>query len=340
MRRLTVLLLLCNAAAGAGAGHAQQNPIVRRAQQAYDALDFAAAITSARRALQQRLNHEDRVIASELLGFSYATLDSAPQAIDAFKQLIFLSPNREPDVDIVSPKITSLYASALGQVLVVRNLSLDSTSFVAGQGGFPVDFEVSRPARVRLRVVGEGFDALVDSQLVSRRANLDWSTLDESGNAVAPGTYQMIVTAVEGRSEFDEAVDLVVSHISVDTLPHLTSLPGYAELPELERPPRDWRPLGIAFLYAGLGVGSALAMENNALGGARAPIVGVGVAALVAGFIMSVRKPDPRLVEANVRFNELLEQQLEERNAEIALDNAERHRQTRVVVVPVVAGSP
>ena len=338
MRSTIIALLFCTAAQGTI--HGQQDPVVRRAQQAYDELDFAAAITSARRALQRRLNQSDRIVASEVLAFSYATLDSAAQAIDAFKQLIFLSPNRDPDVDIVSPRITSLYASALGQVLVVRKLSLDSTSFVAGQDGFPVAFEVSRPARVRLRVVGEGFDAVVDSQLVSRRADLEWSALDGNGSAVAPGNYQMIVTAVEGRNEFDEAVDLVVFHLAVDTLPHLTSLPGYTELPERERPPPNWRPLGIALLYAGLGVGAALAMENDALGGAPGPIAGVGGAALVAGFIMSIRKPDLQLVGANVRFNELLEQQLQERNTEIALDNEQRRLQTRVVIVPAPTGTP
>ena len=132
-----------------------------RAKTAYEALEFSAAITAVQRALQQRLSPEDRTLAYEILAYSYGVLDSARQAVDAFKELVFLDPDREPDVERVSPRITSLYASALAQVLVVRRLAVDSTSFVAGDGGVPVRFEVSRASRAVTRIVGPGMDAVI-----------------------------------------------------------------------------------------------------------------------------------------------------------------------------------
>ena len=126
-RRIPLLALML----GASPALAQQNPTVRRATQAYDQLDYSNAVILARRALAERLSREDRVQVYQVLGYSYGAMDSLRQAVEAFRQLIFLAPDREPDVERVSPRITSLYASALGQVLVVRKVQVDSASFVA-----------------------------------------------------------------------------------------------------------------------------------------------------------------------------------------------------------------
>ena len=125
MRRFLLSVLL--SATVAGPGLAQDNVTVRLAQQAYDELDFPRAIGLGLQALQQQLSTADQIAVHELLGLTYGALDSTRQAVDHFRQLIFLDPDREPDVDVVSPRITSLYASALGQVLVVRRLRVDRT---------------------------------------------------------------------------------------------------------------------------------------------------------------------------------------------------------------------
>ena len=105
----------------------------------------------------------DRIVAYELLGFTYGVLDSNVQAVDAFRSLIFLDPDREPDAIRVTPRITSLYASALGQVLVVRGVRIDSSTFIGGSTALPVRFSLSRPGSVVMRVQGEGHRARVDS---------------------------------------------------------------------------------------------------------------------------------------------------------------------------------
>lgn len=319
---------------------AQQSETLAEARRAYEALDFELAITRASQALDvERLSRDDRIVAYELLGFAYGALDSARQAVANFRELIFLDPDREPDVNLVSPRITALYASALGQVLVVRRLRVDSATFVANQGGVPIQFQLSRPARAVVRVVGPGYDVVVDSQLVAGSGRFEWRAVAENGDPAAPGTYQVIVTAVEAGNQFAVPVEVDVVHAPVDTLAHLTRLPGYSELPETERPPRNWRPLGISVLYAGLTAGATVALENAEFGETKREVIGVAALALVTGFVMSIKKPDPQPVPANIRYNELLRENLAQRNAEIAAQNSELRRQVSITVRPSRGGS-
>jgi hypothetical protein len=313
----------------------QESRTLAEARQAYEALDFELAIARASQALDaERLSRDDRIVAYELLGFAYGALDSARQAVASFRELIFLDPDREPDVNLVSPRITALYASALGQVLVVRRLRVDSATFVANQGSVAIQFQLSRPARAIARVIGPGYDVVVDSQLVAGAGRFEWRAVTENGDPAAPGTYQVVVTAVEAGNQFAAPLEVDVVHAPVDTLAHLTSLLGYSELPETERPPRNWRPLGVSVLYAGLTAGATVALENTEFGESKREIMGVAALALITGFVMSVKRPDPQPVPANIRYNELLRENLAQRNAEIAAQNAELRRQVSVTVRP------
>src|SRR5687767_2763422 len=106
---------------------AQDNPTLRRASQAYNNLSYSQAVTLARQASRERLGADDQARAFELLAFSYASLDSTRQATEAFKQVLLLSPDRALDAARVSPKITSAFALAMAQVLVLRQLRIDTT---------------------------------------------------------------------------------------------------------------------------------------------------------------------------------------------------------------------
>ncbi|HKI93695.1 MAG TPA: hypothetical protein VJ992_00235, partial [Gemmatimonadales bacterium] len=69
-------------------------------------------------------------------------------------------------------------------------------------------------------------------------------------------------------------------------------------------------------------------------GGKRSEVGAVSALALVTGLVLSIRKPDPQPVEANIRYNALLRQQLAEQNKRIAEQNAERRRQVQLTIVP------
>jgi hypothetical protein len=319
-------------------GFSQGDSVIARAQSAYNDLDYAGAIQLAQRALAGPLSQSGRIVAYELLGYSYGALDSNRLAVEAFRQLIFLAPDREPDVERVSPRITSLYASALGQVLVVRRLALDSASFIAGSGSVPIHFEVSRTATTVTRLVGARINLVIDSQTVTGPVRVDWRVSGADGTPVPPGEYDLVVTAREGaREEFSShPLRLRVHHAAVDTLPHLDSLPGYHEQPEMVSPPRDWRPIALSVVYTGLASGAFFALEGRDLGnGPRTAMISVASVSLVTGLVLSLRKPDPRPSPTNVLYNQLVRELLARRNVEIARENTARRNQVLLVVHPV-----
>ena len=333
---LLMLALGIPAAVRAQAAPAPQNATLRAAIQASENLDFARAITLARRALSERMTGPDQARAYELLGFSYSATDSQVKAVDAFKQAILLDPDRQLDPNKVSPKITSLFYSALGQVLVVRQLQADSARFIGGQGAVPLRFTVTSPARVRVRAVSGSTSLLVDSAVLTGAVNVRWLARLPNGDPVPSGTWLIVVEATSGQNTFSASRSLRVTYSPVDTVPHLTSLPGYKELPETEVPPQSWRPLGLAFLFTGSAAAGALALNNSGLGSAPGrELIGVSVVTLAAGFVMTLRKPAPRPAEANILYNRLLREQLSQRNADIAKENVKRRQQVQLTVVPL-----
>ena len=325
---VAALLLLCPLAVSA-----QESAALRRANAAYRDLEYGDAITLCKQALRDRLRSAEQERAYEILGFSFAALDSARQATDAFAQLVLLSPDRELDPSRISPKITSLFALARAQVLVVRRFELDSTRIVAGAQFVPVSFTVTRAARIRARIVGGGREALLDSSRAEGTVRLQWSGLMTDGLPPASGSYRLVVEASAGRDSYAASIPLRIDAGSVDTVAHLSSLAGYDLLPDSVIPPRSWRPLAIATLAAGVVAGTSLALENSGLGGGGGrEVLVVSVSTMTLGLLASLKRPAPVPAPANIRYNALVREQLARRNAELAAQNAGRRRQVQLIV--------
>lgn len=318
---------------------AQGSATLRRAGQAYSNLSYSEAITLARQASRERLSSDDQAQAYELLGFAYASLDSTRLATEAFKQALLLNPDRALDAARVSPKITSAFALALAQVLVLRELRIDSTEFVAGTGTLPIRFTVTRTAKLRTRLVGPSGEVTIDSALGEGAVRLAWNGLLRNGRPPTGGAYRVIVEASAGRDSYAASIPLQIVAGSVDTLPHLTSLPGYNLLPETVVPPRSWKPVGLALMATSLAVGASLALENSKLGaGGREEILAIGAGAALVGLFATLKKPAAVPAQANILYNSLVREQLARRNTEIAAQNEERRRQVKLAVVPPRGG--
>ncbi len=334
-----VVSLVCLATGAAGSAAAQDNEVLRRAVRAYDDLRYADAVVLGRRAVAERLTASEQRRAWELLAFSHASLDSVRLAVDAFKQLLVLDPDRELDARRISPKITSAFTAALAQILVVRGLTADTVTLVAGQDSMPIAFEVTRTARVVTRLVSPTGSFPIDSALHEGNVVLSWNGL--VGNAPPPdGGYRLVVEATAGRDHFAVARAIRIASAPVDTLPHLRELPGYTLRPETVTPPRSWRPLGLALLGSAVIAGGAIALENGDLkgGGRREILVATGGVALV-GLLATLRRPAPEPADANILYNNLVREQLSRRNAEIAAENAVRRRQVRLTITPLPRGA-
>src|SRR2546427_3610292 len=270
MRHFGWLLVLAFASPTAAPAQNVQNATLRRALAAYDNLDIGQAILLAKRALTERLSGPEQARAYELLGFAYSASDSLLKGVDAFKQAILIDPDRQLDPAKISPKITSSFLLALSQVLVVRQFQVDSASFVGGKGFVPIRFTVTSPARVRTRAVSGATSVPIDSSVATGQVNLRWQAPPPGGDPVPDGNYLIVVEATAGQNSFSASQTVKVTHGAVDTLPHLTALPGYAPLPEEETPPRNWTPLGRVFLYTGI-VGAGGGSRSRAGAGPRPP---------------------------------------------------------------------
>jgi hypothetical protein len=315
---------------------AQESESVRDARVAFDELDYGRAVELAEAALTEPLSESDRIQAFEVLGYAYGILDQADRAVETLSQMIVLDPDREPDRQALPPRIAGLYDQAFDQVLVVRRILVDSVAFVSGEGSVTMHYEVSRPATASLRLIGQGLDAVIDSSLVNPGpARFDWNAqLD--GRPIPAGEYQLLVTASQGRNQYQRLASFDVRHSAVDTTAHVSSIQGFAKVPETEVPPRDWRPLGVSTLLTGAVAGAALALNNSSFEGAR---VELGIAAVVGigtGLVLSLRQPEPRPVPTAIQLNQLIDQSIADRNAQIAAANEERRRRVRLTIVQVV----
>ena len=318
-------------------GQTVQNATLRKAQQSFDNLYYRQALITGKAALRERLTGFERARAYELLGFTYSGMDSILRAVDAFKQVVLIEPERDLDPNRTSPKALSAFQVALTQVLVVRQLRVDSVDFIGGQGAVGIRFTVTQPSRVITRVVGGSLGSVrIDSTVANGQLNLRWPARLPNGDPVPAGNYNVVVEAVVGQNSFSTSQPIRITHGAVDTLPHLTSLPGYTYLPETEVPPKSWRPMGLALVYTGVALAGTSALSSGDLGSASLREAGtVGAGVVLAGFIMTLKKPAPQPARGNILYNQLLREQIARRNTEIAQENTRRRQQVALSVVPL-----
>jgi len=330
----TALIVVLPVAAGA---QTVQNATLRRAQQAFENLDYRQALTIAQASLRERLTGFERARAYELLGFTYSGLDSILKAVDAFKQVVLIEPERDLDPNRTSPKALSAFQVALTQILVVRQLRVDSVNFVGGQGAVGIRYTVTQPSRVVTRITGGTMGPIrIDSTVANGQINIRWPARLPSGDPVPAGNYNVVVDATVGQNSFSTSQPIRITHGAVDTLPHLTSLPGYTYLPETEVPPKSWRPMGLALVYSGIALAGTSALSHGDLGSAsmrEGGVIGGGI--VLAGFVMTLRKPAPQPARGNILYNSLLREQIARRNTEIAQENTRRRQQVALSVVPL-----
>jgi len=316
-----------------------QNATLRRAQQAFDNLEYRQALSLGQASLRERLSGFERARAYELLGFTYSGMDSILKAVDAFKQVVLLEPERQLDPNRTSPKALSAFQVALTQVLVVRQLVVDSVTFVGGQGAVPIRYTVTQPARVITRVLGGATSMRIDSTVATGQVNIRWPARTATGDPLPAGNYTIVVDAAVGQNSFSASQPIRIAHGVVDTVQHLTSLPGYSYLPETEVPPKSWKPMGLALVYTGAALAGTSALSNGDLGKVslrEGAVVGAGI--VIAGFVMTLKKPAPQPARGNILYNELLREQIARRNAEIAQENTRRRQQVALTVAPVKTG--
>src|SRR2546426_278944 len=314
-----------------------QNVTLRRAQQAFENLDYRQALSLGQASLRERLTGFERARAYELLGFTYSGMDSILKAVDAFKQVVLIEPERDLDPTRTSPKALSAFQVALTQILVVRQLRVDSVEFIGGQGAVAMRYTVTQPSRVVTRITGGTLGSIrIDSTVANGQVNIRWPARMPSGDPVPAGDYNVVVGATAGPKSVSTSPPIRVTHGAVGTLPHLTSLPGSTYPAHPQMPPKSWRPMGLALVYTGIALAGTSALSHGDLGSAsmrEGGMIGGGI--VLAGFVMTLKKPAPQPARGNILYNSLLREQIARRNTEIAQENTRRRQQVALSVVPL-----
>lgn len=316
---------------------AQSNATLKRAVDAGAALEYPTALRLAKAAIAERLTVADLRIAYQLLGTTYAAVDSGAQAQDAFGQLILLDPEFEFDAATVSPKIITQYALALAQVLVIRHLVPDSatTTFVAGRTVMSFRFVLTQRARIVTRITGPAGSAVLDSSVADPGVvRVNWNGLLAGRVAPTQGRYRLQVQATSTGDQFAAELPLAIRVAPVDTAPHLAHLEGYDTLPTMVVPSRSFRSVGTAALLTGVIGGGALALENSSLGHVSGREVTIGASAtMLLGLVAAFGHPVAEPSAANIRYNQLIRDQLARTNQQIADANRVRQQEVQLTVV-------
>ncbi len=93
--------------------------------------------------------------------------------------------------------------------------------------------------------------------------------------------------------------------------------------------------MGLALVYTGVALAGTAALSNSDLGSASLREGGtIGAGIVLAGFIMTLKKPAPQPARGNILYNQLLREQITRRNAEIAQENTRRRQQVALTVAP------
>jgi hypothetical protein len=245
-----------------------------------------------------------------------------------------LDPNRQIDA---GPRINGYFNAALSQVLVIRQLRVDSATFATGSqgGGVPIAFTITSRARIMTRAVSGENSILIDSSVVTGTLNLRWGGTLPNGDVVPAGNWTILVEAEgSGQNTFSASQPIRISSTNVDTIAHLTTLPGRSELPETVVP-RSAEPLRTALILAGVTTMGELAFYNRNTTTTTKRQIGIAVSATFLAGVLAIFRPVPRPVPANVQYNSLLREELVQRNAEIARQNALLRRQAELTIVPV-----
>lgn len=341
MRRLLLVAALCGTGAPLAA---QANATLKRAVDAGTSLEYPTALRLARAAIQERLTAADLKVAYQLLGTTYAAMDSGAQAQDAFRQLVLLDPEFEFDASNISPKITAQYGLALAQVLVVRHLGMDSASatFVAGRSLMAFKFVLTQRARILTRLVGPAGEVTLDSSVVDPgTARITWNGLLAGGVAPTAGGYRLTIKASSTGNEYSAELPLTIQVAPVDTAPHIAHLEGYDSLPEMVTPARNFRPLGVAAIVTGAIAAATINTDNGSIGNVSRRELKIGASAtLLLGLVASFGHPVQVPSEANIRYNHLIADQLVRQNQQIAAANIVRRQEVQLTVAPARVAAP
>lgn len=257
-------------------------------------------------------------------------------ALVAARRLILLDPRYRPD-ESFPPQVIAVYQEARRSAPSVSIRASGDTAIRPGAEVFVVRLGSSTAPDVSAAVTNA--DGRVVRTLftgtIRDSVDLRWNGLDGSGNTPPPGRYAIVVSPRRGTATggtWTLRLPLELARPAVDTTPLPSAPPD-----SLYRPERGNTNGAVRSLVPGLVAGAAIVVlpklvaTGERASNARLVVGGVVTIAGVAAFFS--HHPGQRL-PANVQYNRNLRESWQRNVAEISRRNADRQRQTKLIIRP------
>ncbi len=319
--------------------------MLQRAKRLYGEVEVEQALGILRQIISPAspyvVSPEQRVEAYKYLGAALA-LQPGPAKRDSAVTYFRAAIERDPFVDLdpqsFSPGQLSAFADARDRTFAAALRPLHGDTLVPGRTQITIQAFTTHRARLRveLRSAAGARRTLYDGENDGLR-EVRWDGLMGDGALAPPGRYELDVI---GASRLLQLTDTASAYLDVAQLhePLEDTLPPFAAADLL---PEQY-PTSVATgnLLKGLGVamGALLiqtALPSRALGSGNALLSGaVAGAGVLTGVVSFSLRQHNRGIPANIAENTRRRAERASANAGIRERNAERLRQTRLVIVP------
>ena len=284
----------------------------------------------------------DRVQAMKYLGATFSLLGQRDSAIAYFRRMLERDPFVDLDPAVFTAQERQLFTLARRQTFVVGVRTLSDTGFVPGQGGVSLRFVTTQHARVQaiVRRPGEAEPLATFRWTAEGASESPWDGLDQKGERLPGGRYQLDVTATAITDSASDTVTLRFD-VSYDHEPLEDSLvfDPQSLLPE-RRPPSIARSqLAAGLALASFAIAVPRVIGHDDLSGTRKHAVvmaSVTASGGIASFFLLRRGSG---IPGNVLENARRREQHARQNREIRERNAARFRDARMIITPTIGES-
>ncbi|HET9385527.1 MAG TPA: FlgD immunoglobulin-like domain containing protein [Gemmatimonadales bacterium] len=344
-RVLAAGLVACALLAPAQARAQSANALLDQGVRAYQVREYDGGAWLLRRALAAEgadaLSNAGTARALMFLTATEVARNQRDSALAAARRLILLDPRYRPD-ESFPQSVAAVYQEARRTAPSVSIRASGDTAIRPGAETFVVRLGSSTAPEVTANVLNADGRVLrtIFSGTIRDSVDVRWNGLDGSGNVPAAGRYMIVVTPRErgGRAGPASAgtwtlrLPIELARPSVDTAPLPPAPPD-----SLFRPERGNSSAAVRALIPGLVAGVAIvALPNVVASGedaSKARLV-VGGAVTIAGIAAFFSHHPGRRLPENERYNRNLRETWQRNSQEIARRNADRMRQSRMIIRP------
>ncbi|MGH7663955.1 MAG: tetratricopeptide repeat protein [Gemmatimonadaceae bacterium] len=309
----------------------------------YQNLQVERALTMLRQVVSPaspfEVTRAQRVEAYKYLGASLAILGKRDSAIVYFRAAIERDPFVELDERTFAPVERSVFGEARSMGFAIALRPIQATSIDPVSEAFTFTFVTTQAADVTLSVLDTDRGPTVSllERRVDRVGEVRWSGVGTDGRLLAPGRYELLLTAVSSvTGQRDSSrVYFELLHDGPELEDTLASLRPDELLPEQRSRSAMARGLlnGLALATGAILLQGVLG--NSELGDGRKTFAYTAAgAAAVAGLAASIEHRRHPEIGENVAENRRRAAERQAVNAGIAQRNAERRALTRLVIAP------